>query len=152
MKGQILDFNISKNAGVISTAEGERFTFTGSEWHGVESPIRGMWVDFEKQGNQAVDVYAALITPVASTSFQQQPKNKAVTTLLTIFLGGFGAHKFYVGSWGWGIVYLLTFWLWIPMLAAIVEWIRYILMTDNEFNEKMKAFQARDSGPFGFFW
>jgi hypothetical protein len=34
-------------------------------------------------------------------------KSKVVAGLLGIFLGGFGAHKFYVGSWGWGLVFLL---------------------------------------------
>lgn len=35
-------------------------------------------------------------------------KNKMVALLLCIFLGGIGAHKFYVGKIGSGILYLLT--------------------------------------------
>jgi len=35
-------------------------------------------------------------------------KSKTVALLLCIFLGGVGAHKFYVGKVGMGILYLLT--------------------------------------------
>ena len=35
-------------------------------------------------------------------------KSKTTALLLCIFLGGFGAHKFYVGKIGMGIVYLCT--------------------------------------------
>jgi hypothetical protein len=36
MKGQILDFSVQNNEGVISGADGARYTFTGSEWKGYE--------------------------------------------------------------------------------------------------------------------
>jgi hypothetical protein len=35
-------------------------------------------------------------------------KNKMVALLLCIFLGGVGAHRFYVGKIGTGIIYLFT--------------------------------------------
>ena len=38
-----------------------------------------------------------------------KPKEKWVTFFLCLFLGIFGAHKFYEGKAGAGIVYLLTF-------------------------------------------
>jgi TM2 domain-containing membrane protein YozV len=77
-------------------------------------------------------------------------KSKITAILLGVFLGGFGAHKFYMGSWGWGIVYLLTSWLFIPFIIALVEWIRYLFMTGDKFNRKAAAF--KDKGAFGFFW
>ncbi len=77
-------------------------------------------------------------------------KNKATATLLALFLGAFGAHKFYMGSWGWGIIYLLTCWLLVPYLFSLVETVKYILMTDEEFMVKAERFE--DKGPFGFFW
>lgn len=36
------------------------------------------------------------------------PKSKMTALLLCIFLGFFGAHKFYVGKIGSGVVYLFT--------------------------------------------
>ena len=77
-------------------------------------------------------------------------KSKSMATLIGIFAGGVGGHKFYMGSWGWGIIYLIFCWTWIPAIVGIVEWIRYILMTDDEFALKAATFQG--SGPFSFFW
>ena len=37
-----------------------------------------------------------------------QPRSKLVTFLLWYFLGVFGAHRFYLGKVGTGILYLLT--------------------------------------------
>ena len=114
MKGQILDFSVQKNEGVISAADGARYTFSGSEWKGDVQPNRGMWVDFEAQENNAIGVYRAL---VQAASAPRGNKSKAAATLWGAFLGGLGAHKFYMGSWGWGIVYLLTCWLYIPFIT-----------------------------------
>lgn len=35
-------------------------------------------------------------------------KSKTTATLLAFFLGGLGAHKFYLGQTGQGILFLLT--------------------------------------------
>jgi len=43
-----------------------------------------------------------------SSHFRSSRKDKIVALLLCIFLGYFGAHKFYVGKTGMGFVYLLT--------------------------------------------
>jgi len=41
--------------------------------------------------------------------FYVKPKNKWVALLLCVFLGFFGAHKFYEGKTGMGVLYLFTF-------------------------------------------
>jgi TM2 domain-containing membrane protein YozV len=149
MKGQILDFSVQKNEGIITAQDGSRYTFNGAEWKGDIQPNRGMLVDFDAQGTNATGVYRAL---GQVTSKPRGDTSKPATTLWCIFLGGFGAHKFYVGSWGWGIVYFLFFWTYIPFLISFVEWIRMVLMSDEEFYGKVAEFQAQKSGPFGFFW
>ena len=149
MKGQILDFSVQKNEGAISGVDGARYSFSGSEWKADVQPSRGMSVDFDAQGGSATAIYLAL---GQSSSGSRGNKSKAAATLWGAFLGGLGAHKFYMGSWGWGIVYLLTSWLYIPFLIALVEWIRYVLMSDDEFYAKVDDFQRKNPGPFSFFW
>jgi TM2 domain-containing membrane protein YozV len=66
----------------------------------------------------------------------QEGKSRTVAALFAFFLGGFGAHKFYLGKAGQGIVYLLFFWTLIPGIIAFVEFILYLVMSDEEFNAK----------------
>lgn len=45
MKGQILDYSVQDNAGIITTTEGPRYVFLGAEWKAkTVLPTRGMWV------------------------------------------------------------------------------------------------------------
>jgi TM2 domain-containing membrane protein YozV len=63
-------------------------------------------------------------------------KSRVAAALLAIFLGGIGVHKFYLGRTGWGIVYLLFFWTYIPALVGFVEGIIYLASTDQSFAMK----------------
>jgi TM2 domain-containing membrane protein YozV len=63
-------------------------------------------------------------------------KSRTTAILLALFLGGVGAHKFYLGQTGWGIVYLIFFWTLIPALAALIEFFIYLTMSDEEFSAK----------------
>jgi len=48
-------------------------------------------------------------------------KNPTTGVLLALFLGGIGAHHFYLGSIGLGILYLLFCWTFIPAIVALIE-------------------------------
>jgi TM2 domain-containing membrane protein YozV len=63
-------------------------------------------------------------------------KNRVVAALLAIFLGGLGAHKFYLGRTGWGIAYLLLCWTLLPCIVGIVEGLMYLAQSDAEFAAK----------------
>lgn len=63
-------------------------------------------------------------------------RSKLAAILLAFFLGGFGIHKFYLGQIGWGIVYLLLCWTFIPAFVAIIEAILLLVMSDERFNAK----------------
>jgi TM2 domain-containing membrane protein YozV len=51
----------------------------------------------------------------------ERKKSGTAGVLLALLLGGVGAHKFYMGQVGWGVVYVLFFWTFIPGLIALVE-------------------------------
>lgn len=63
-------------------------------------------------------------------------KNKTSAVLLALFLGGFGAHKFYLGRNLQGVLYLLFCWTFIPAIIAFIEFIIYLTMDDKSFNAK----------------
>jgi len=50
-----------------------------------------------------------------------EKKDPTVALLLALFLGGIGAHKFYLGKTGAGILYLLFCWTFVPALIALFE-------------------------------
>lgn len=63
-------------------------------------------------------------------------KKKMTAALFAFFLGGFGAHKFYLGQTGKGLLYLLLFWTFIPALIALIEFIMLLTMDEDVFNQK----------------
>lgn len=67
---------------------------------------------------------------------RSEQKNRIAAALFAIFLGGIGIHKFYLGRIGWGIVYLLFFWTFIPAILGIIEGIIYLTMTNHAFHAK----------------
>lgn len=63
-------------------------------------------------------------------------KSKIAAALLALFLGAFGVHKFYLGQIGWGLLYLVFFWTFIPSIVAFVEFIILLTMSDDTFNRR----------------
>ena len=73
-----------------------------------------------------------------------QGRNRIVAALFAFFLGGIGIHKFYLGQKGWGILYLLFCWTFIPSIAAFIEFIMLLCMSDAKFNARFNP--PRDMG------
>jgi len=63
-------------------------------------------------------------------------KSKVTAGVLAIILGGVGAHKFYLGHTGLGILFLCFFWTAIPALIGLIEGILYLTKSDEEFYEE----------------
>lgn len=53
--------------------------------------------------------------------YRQVQRSATAAVLLAIFLGGFGAHHFYMGRTGRGVLYLAFCWTLVPTLVALVE-------------------------------
>jgi len=63
-------------------------------------------------------------------------RNKLTAALFALLLGGIGAHKFYLGKAGDGVVYLLFCWTGIPFIAGIIEGLVLLSMSESEFDQK----------------
>lgn len=75
-------------------------------------------------------------------------KSKVTAGVLALLLGGIGIHKFYTGAWGWGIIYIVFCWTYVPALIALIEGIRYLVLTPEDFERKAAQMQ----GPFAWLW
>lgn len=68
---------------------------------------------------------------------KRRKKSKAVALVLSFpILGGFGAHKFYFGEIGYGILYFLFFWTSIPSIIAFITFIKILFLSEDKFNLK----------------
>ena len=74
--------------------------------------------------------------PGITISLSPNGRSRLVAALLALFLGGFGIHKFYLGRVGWGIVYLLFCWTFLPAVVGFIEGILLLVMSDGEFADK----------------
>jgi len=70
---------------------------------------------------------------------QRKGADKTALAVLAFFLGGIGGHKFYVGKYGQGILYLLFCWTGIPGFVALVEFIIYLCTPAEEIARKYTA-------------
>jgi TM2 domain-containing membrane protein YozV len=143
MTGHVLDYSVSTNTGTLSAADGNRYYFAGSEWKATGVPRRAQKVDFEVNGGQAQSVYLAI-----GSNAPTAQKSKVTAGILALLLGGFGAHKFYLGFYGPALVFLLVntiglllTWVlaFLPNLAlgviAFIEGIMYLTKSDEDFEQ-----------------
>lgn len=61
---------------------------------------------------------------------------KLIQSGLAIFLGSFGAHKFYLGKTFQGVIYCLFFWTLIPALLGFFEGLRYLVMRVDDYYDE----------------
>lgn len=69
----------------------------------------------------------------AAQTLVTAPKNRSMAVLLAMLLGGIGIHRFYLNELGWGVVYPLFCWTFIPAIAGLIEGLVFLFMSDTEF-------------------
>lgn len=70
---------------------------------------------------------------------QPDAVNKQALLLLTFFLGGIGAHKFYVGKYRQGALYMLFSWTLVPAVIAFTEFAAYCFTSSHRLSAKYSA-------------
>jgi TM2 domain-containing membrane protein YozV len=85
---------------------------------------------------------------VDETAPIQEGKSKTVALVLCIFLGAIGTHRFYMGSWGWGLVIMgLNLTCIGGAIFALVDIIRLAVMDKADFQDR---YGERVVRPFTF--
>jgi len=57
VKGNIIGFDPDTNTGAISGHDGKRYDFVTADWHGQARPRQGDVVDFQPNGDRAIQLY-----------------------------------------------------------------------------------------------
>lgn len=74
-----------------------------------------------------------------SNSVSENSKSKLAASLLALFFGGLGIHKFYLGNTKAGILYLLFSWTMIPMFLGWIDALVYLFESDSSFQRRIKT-------------
>ena len=67
---------------------------------------------------------------------RKNQRSRTAACLWALFLGGIGAHKFYLGRPGLGVLYLAFCWTFIPAFIALIEFLLFLGMSDEKFHAK----------------
>lgn len=76
---------------------------------------------------------------------QFDSKSKVTAGFLAFFLGGFGAHRFYLGHW-WGIFYVIFWATLIPSIVSLIEAFVFWFTSNERWNQKYGQVPAATPG------
>ena len=68
-------------------------------------------------------------------------KNRTTALLITLFFGGLGGHRYYMGQVGMGILYTVFCWTFIPAIIAFIE-LFLIMGRVDRYNEQLSQVVA----------
>ncbi|WP_228439797.1 TM2 domain-containing protein [Chryseobacterium phocaeense] len=63
-------------------------------------------------------------------------KEKNTAAILSLFLGGLGIHRFYLGQTLMGMFYLIFCWTLVPAFIAFIDFFVFVFMAQNKFDLK----------------
>lgn len=105
----------------------------------LEPPRKFFPQGMRKRRRGEVDAHVEDLLPFPEEDRPQIIQTKLIQSALAIFLGSFGAHKFYQGKTFQGALYFLLSWTTLPMWVSLLEGIRYLFMPVEDFyNQYLK--------------
>ncbi|MBT3312266.1 MAG: TM2 domain-containing protein [Desulfobacterales bacterium] len=84
------------------------------------------------------------VCPYCKTRIEGRVR-KLTLLLITLFTGGIGGHKFYLGNNFHGALYLLFSLTGIPSLIAMIEFIIYVFTSEDDLQEKIPPGKKKGS-------
>jgi TM2 domain-containing membrane protein YozV len=63
-------------------------------------------------------------------------KNKWLAVALAVFLGSIGIHKFYLGKYAQGFIYLVLCWATVPFFIGLFEALIYAFTPQESFSQR----------------
>jgi TM2 domain-containing membrane protein YozV len=135
---------------MIAGDDGRRYSFRPPDWAHRGEPAVGLYVDFEAEESRALSIFpvpgaspapatvaTAAYSPMPAAARGSGDRNRLIAALLAFVVGPIGAHRFYVGRIGTGIVMLVLTCTVLGLLLtvpwALIDMIRYLVMSDREF-------------------
>ncbi len=82
---------------------------------------------------QKISKFARGTSVIPQELYWQTVSRKFKASLLGIFLGGIGAHKFFLGKNFQGIGYIAFIWTGLPIFVGFIEGVRWLFMSVDDF-------------------
>lgn len=150
MRGQVLGVDTRTGTGVVTGDDGRRYRFKPEDWADRGEPAVGMYVDFDVEEDRALTIFPVPgAVPAHGHAHTPAPRqaapggndrNKYVAAIIAFLAGPLGIHRFYLGRTGSGIVMLVLTCTIIGLIVsvpwAIIDMIRYLVMSDSEFAQR----------------
>lgn len=152
MLGHILTFDEMNNTGQISGYDGVRYKFTRIDIKDAklvslsEAKMIGIEVDFVKsKGNKAKEIVKSVqvkkdtnqnVNIVQTGGISRYHKSRGVAIVLALVFGTIGLHKFYLGEYLLGFLYICFAFSGIPTILGLMEAVCYAFNTQQYFDNK----------------
>ena len=136
MLWKVLEYDATKENGVISGDDGNKYSFDPKKLKSESTPKAGSRVDFQPSGDSATAIYIEQGASVFS--------KRLIAGLFGIILGVFGVHKFFLGFIKQGVIMLVISLLGFILLGlptsiialiGLIEGIIYLARSNEDFEQ-----------------
>ena len=128
-------------SGIKELIEGDVIDMTSPEWLQAIIPfndvldVLGVYPCFETLVPQLI---LLLITLMIFLMQGWKEKHHTEAGILAIVLGGLGIHKFYLGKYGKGLLYVAFCWTFIPAVIGVMQGVHYLTESQEQFEDELR--------------